>query len=130
MKINEIYDPSKDEEPVVKPAERYVDPNAPVAPAAPKKKAKRYVGDFDTHIQGIPCQVLIASYSNVKGSYSYNAPSDMDYYGYTDMDYGILDRRGYPAPWLERKMTQRDRDRIEQEIIDYSGSGDEYEYRY
>lgn len=123
MKLNEIYDPSKDEEPVVKPAERYVDPNAPVVP---KKKVQRRVGDFDTHIQGIPCQVLVTSYDNVKGSYSYNAPSDLDYHGYTDMEYEILDRRGYPAPWLERKMTQKDRDRIEQEIIDNAGSGDDY----
>ena len=128
MKLNEIYDPSKEEEPVVKPAERYVDPNAPVAPVAPKKKVKRQVGDFDSHIQGIPCQVLVTHFHHQppwRGS-AWTAPSSDDYYGYTEVEFEILDRRGYPAPWLERKMTERDRERIEQEVIDNAGRGDDY----
>lgn len=122
MKLNEIYDPSKDEEPVVKPAERYVDPNAPVVP---KKKVQRRVGDMDTHIQGIPCQILVTHQANVKGSS--RADNPWDYYGYTELEYDVLDRRGYPAPWLERKMTDKDRERIEQEWWDSQSGGDDYD---
>jgi hypothetical protein len=52
----------------------------------------------------------------VRGSYSYNAPSDMDYYGYTESEWEVLDRNGRPAAWLERKLTDTDRSRIDQEI--------------
>ena len=55
--------------------------------------------------------------SVVKGSYSYNAPSDLDYHGYTELDYTICDRRGRPAPWLERKASKDDIANIEEEIL-------------
>lgn len=45
-------------------------------------------------------------------------PSDWDYYGYTEMDWFVCDRRGRPAPWLERKLTDNDRQRIEDEIAE------------
>jgi len=45
--------------------------------------------------------------------------SDWDYYGYTDMDFTVLDRKGYKAPWLERKMTSEDVIRIQEEAICY-----------
>lgn len=71
---------------------------------------------IQTRLAGIPCQIAVANFKRVKGSYSYNAPSDLDYYGYTDYDYEVLDRRGRPAPWLERKVSADD---IEQKIIDH-----------
>ena len=71
-----------------------------------------------THIAGIPCLVDVMTCTVVKGSRSYNAPSDWDYYGYTEVEFEVCDRRGRPAPWLERKMTRDDKDRIEQEILD------------
>jgi hypothetical protein len=74
---------------------------------------------IESSINGIPCQIKVTSYNRVKGSMSYNAPSDMDYYGYTEMEWEILDRKGYPASWLEKKISDRENDRIEQAIIDY-----------
>jgi hypothetical protein len=68
-------------------------------------------------IQGIPCLVDVHHVSVVKGSFSYNAPSDLDYHGYTELDYTICDRRGRPAPWLERKATSDDIATIEEEIL-------------
>jgi hypothetical protein len=55
----------------------------------------------------------------VSGSYSYNAASDWDYYGYSDAEWEVLDRKGYKAAWLERKLTARDNDRINAEISKY-----------
>lgn len=67
---------------------------------------------IQTRLAGIPCQIAVSNFKRVKGSYSYNAPSDLDYYGYTDYDYEVLDRRGRPAPWLERKVSTDEIDDI------------------
>lgn len=67
-----------------------------------------YLAEIETRVAGIPCLIGVIDYSSVKGSYSYNAPSDLDFYGYTECDWDILDRRGRPAPWLQRKVTTRD----------------------
>ena len=79
---------------------------------APKKKR----GDFSTRIHGIPCQVMITQYKNIAGSYNRRASSAMKYYGYTDIQYVILDRKGYRADWLRNKMDGDDENRIEDEI--------------
>jgi len=36
----------------------------------------------------------------------------------TELEWRLLDRRGRPAPWLERKLTERERERIERELIE------------
>ena len=33
--------------------------------------------------------VEVVDYTAVKGSYSYNAPSDVDYYGYEEIDFNV-----------------------------------------
>ena len=66
---------------------------------------------------GTECQIGIVSYTKVDGDSS-TWDSDMDYYGYTECEFDILDRRGRPAPWLERKASDEDRQRIEQEITE------------
>ena len=76
---------------------------------------------FKSSVAGIPCLIQPTHITVVKGSYSYNAPSDMDYYGYKEIEFDVLDRRGRYAPWLERKLTDRDRDRIDNEIMEYVG---------
>lgn len=71
---------------------------------------------IQTRLAGIPCQIAVSNFKRVKGSYSYNAPSDLDYYGYCDYDYELLDRRGRPAAWLERKVSEAE---IECKILGY-----------
>jgi hypothetical protein len=75
-----------------------------------------YLAEIESTVAGIPCLIGVTEFSSVRGSYSYNAPSDMDYYGYTESDWEVLDRRGRPAAWLDRKLTDADRSRIEREI--------------
>lgn len=77
---------------------------------------------IDSRVAGIPCQIEVVTYERVRGSYSYNAPSDLDYYGYTECEWNVCDQRGRPAPWLERKLTPRDESRIESEIAEYFSS--------
>lgn len=68
---------------------------------------------FPTKIAGIPCQIQVDHYF-VQKPLGPTADSDWDCYGYTDLDFTVLDRKGYPAPWLERKLTAEDRQEIEQ----------------
>jgi hypothetical protein len=77
-----------------------------------------YLAEIESTVAGIPCLIGVTEFSSVRGSYSYNAPSDMDYYGYTESDWEVLDRRGRPAAWLERKLTDAERSRIEQEVAE------------
>lgn len=88
-----------------------------------------YIDQFDHHVAGIPCQVGVTHFFRQapwKGS-AHTAPSDMDYYGYTEMEYDILDRRGRPAAWLERKLTDRERSRIDEEVFEHmEASCDDY----
>ena len=58
--------------------------------------------EVHTRIAGIPAIIQVTEYQ--KGSFSRNAASDIDYYGYCD--YTICDRKGYHAPWLERKANE------------------------
>ena len=66
---------------------------------------------FDTHIQGIPCGIVI-TYYHKQNPLGPRADSDIDCYGYTDAEYTVLDREGYPALWLDRKIKDEDNTRI------------------
>lgn len=84
-------------------------------------KNRSYVAEIQHRVAGIPCLIGVFSYDRVRGSYSYHADSDLDYYGYTESEWEILDRKGYPAPWLERKLNDRERDMIEEELFLHFG---------
>ena len=78
-----------------------------------------YIAEIEHRVAGIPCLIGVIDYDRVKGSFSYNAPSDMDYHGYTECDWEILDRRGRPAPWLARKINAREEDAINEAISNF-----------
>lgn len=73
---------------------------------------------IETRIAGIPCLVEADVFVS-EGSYSRNAASDWDYYGWAEVgELTIMDRRGRIAPWLERKLTNEEIYRIEGELIE------------
>ena len=72
---------------------------------------------IESHIKGIPCIISVTYCKHYSGSL--NAPSDLDYYGFTEIEFDVLDRKGYKAPWLERKLTEDEIERIEREIVSY-----------
>jgi hypothetical protein len=78
----------------------------------------RYITQIATRAAGIPCLIGVTTFRRVRGHRSFNAPSDLDYYGYVEVEWEVLDRKGRPAPWLDRKLTDRDRADIESEIIE------------
>lgn len=79
-------------------------------------------------LAGIPCLIEVTNYVRVapwKGS-AQTCDSSDDYYGYTEYEYNILDRRGRKAPWLERKITPEEKAKIEQAIdADYASPEDD-----
>ena len=46
-----------------------------------------YIAEIESQVAGIPCVIGVTHYHAEQGSYSYNAASDLDYYGYTDIDW-------------------------------------------
>ena len=85
---------------------------------------------LEPRISGIPCLVEMTYYVNVKpwkGS-AHNCPSDLDYYGYTEVEFEVFDRKGYKAGWLENKLTSEDRERIELELIEEATPDPDYDY--
>ena len=85
---------------------------------------KHYLAEIPFRVHGIPCLIGVTSYTCVKGDSSTWA-SDLDYYGYTECDWEILDRKGYVAEWLERKGV--DTDALNETIDEYfSQSNDDY----
>ena len=87
-------------------------------PKAKESEMKNsYIAEIESYVSGIPCIIGVTNYVNVTGDS--RADSDMDYYGYTESEYVVCDRRGRPAPWLERKVSDKDTDRIETAIEEY-----------
>lgn len=94
-----------------------------LAPFMPKVQAKIRKPKYDqmeSQIAGIPCLIEITYFTKVKGDSSTWA-SDWDYYGYTESEWNVRDRKGYSATWLEKKMTSADSARIEAEIEEFMG---------
>jgi hypothetical protein len=88
-----------------------------------KKLLNKYEYTMETTVQGIPCIAAVTNYLKVprwKGCAS-TAPSEMDYYGYSEISFILLDRKGYYAAWLEAKMTGKDEDRIIDELKEEFG---------
>ena len=71
---------------------------------------------IDHRLAGIPC--LIGVRVCKKHPPKATADNPDDYYGYWDVDYDILDSKGKPAAWLDKKATKSDRDEIVSHIIE------------
>ena len=84
-------------------------------------KKSNYIATVEHRLAGIPCQIGVRDYQNVKGSYSSRAMDPDEYHGYIEADYEILDRKGYPAPWLERKLSNSEHESVIEAIVDYFG---------
>jgi len=79
-----------------------------------------YITEIESQVAGIPCLIGVTYYTAVEGrGTAYSAASDIDYLGYCESEWSLLDRRGRPAAWLERKLDSADRARIESEIANH-----------
>lgn len=93
-------------------------------PSSTARRA-RHGTEIPFTLKGIPCIIRVDYFHHQPGSFSYNAPSDLDYHGYTEIEFAILDRKGYAAPWLEKKVDDNWKDRIEAAICEHYLERDE-----
>lgn len=76
------------------------------------------MSEFDATCCGIPCIIRVTYWerytpAKVSGPPEHCYPAEGG-----EGDWEILDRNGRPAPWLERKMNQTERDRISKLVFD------------
>ena len=76
-----------------------------------------HTSDLSTHVQGIPCGISVTYYSpampmRVTGSGFGDAIAPEP----EEVEFKVLDRKGYLSPWLEKKLTTQDIARITREI--------------
>jgi len=83
------------------------------------KQQHNYIAEIEHRVAGIPCLIGVICHKSVKGSYSYNDVSDLDYYGYSESQFHVLDRRGRRAQWLEKKLNNREESSIYETITNY-----------
>ena len=78
----------------------------------------------DIRLAGIPCQVEIEIYPAERGAREGGLQLEPDYDAGWDL-YRVLDRKGYEAPWLEKKLddfkvNQKFNDSIDSWLADQS----------
>lgn len=72
---------------------------------------------FDSRISGIPCQIKVGTYISYKPMKVYGTRhGDADAPVPPDMEFEVLDRKGYKATWLEKKLTADDDARLLEEF--------------
>lgn len=84
----------------------------------PKHPRYRYIAEIEHAIAGIPCLIGVISFSQQRGSYSARARDPEEYYGYADANWVVLDRKGYLADWLAKKLKPADEQEILETIIE------------
>jgi len=75
--------------------------------------------NIESTVSGIPCLIKVGRCIVKKGNYSLRAETPDEYFWVCEIEFEVLDRKGYPAPWLERKLTDDDTNRIETQILEY-----------
>ena len=78
-----------------------------------------YIAEVEHRICGIPCLIGVIEYTHVKGSFNPREDSDWDFYGYTDSEWEVLDRKGRKAPWLAKKLDDKEEELVEEAIIEF-----------
>ena len=73
---------------------------------------------FNTKVAGIPCQCKVTNYTPPIPMMVYGpGMADADPPEDSEFDFTLLDSKGYPAPWLEKKLTPQDVERLEEEHV-------------
>lgn len=72
-----------------------------------------YIAKVESRVAGIPCLIGITDYAAPDRS----ASGSTDFCGYSE--WVVLDTRGRPAPWLERKLTAQVKASVESSLNEY-----------
>lgn len=75
--------------------------------------------EFSTTVCGIPCVVRVTYWDPYDPGYTSGPPERCYPAEGGDGEWEILDRNGRPAPWLENKMTERDKQILARKVFNY-----------
>ena len=78
--------------------------------------------EFESNVCGIPCIIRVTNYDHYQPAFISNCYPAEGGRG----DWEVLDRSGRPAPWLERKLNDRERSRIDDEVFEHMECDDDY----
>ena len=91
--------------------------------------SKREIADMETTVKGIPCGVVIENYSPAKPWRQYvfpgAGPGDCSIPEPMELEFYLLDRKGYRADWLLDRMTAKEVYNLENEILERGAGPDE-----
>lgn len=78
----------------------------------------KYFEIIPTQIKEIPAQLGVIA-CNITPPNPYTWDSDVDFHGDTEVEFDILDRKGYQAKWLENKLSSYDWEDLANEVLQY-----------
>lgn len=85
---------------------------------------------FNTKVQGIPCQCQVTYFKPGVAMQRYGTGAgDVHPPELPEIEMKLLDRRGHPAPWLQKKLTEEERKRLEREFY-LERDAEAYEYSH
>ena len=82
-------------------------------------KRNNYIAEIEHRVCGIPCIIGVTDYEGYTPAYNSGPPENCYPAEGGSGDFEILDRKGYRAKWLEKKLTARDEDAIQELIYDH-----------
>ncbi len=85
---------------------------------------------FDHRIKGIPCQIEVTYFHQhpAHTGPAHLCDSDWDYHGYTELEYNVLDKKGYVAgDWLLSKIDDEEKAAIERAALELLTGDNEFE---
>jgi len=85
------------------------------------------MNEFESTVCGIPCIIRVTDYECYVPAYVSGPPENCYPAEGGRGDWEVLDRRGRPAAWLERKLTNQECFRIDKEVFEHmEASCDDY----
>ena len=78
-----------------------------------------YIAEIEHRIAGIPCIIAVTDYEGYTPAYISGPPENCYPAEGGTGDFEILDRKGYRAKWLERKLNAKEEDLVQQAIFEY-----------
>lgn len=79
--------------------------------------------EFDTTVSGIPCICRVTFYS--PGTNRIITSQSLEPNDPEEFEYELLDRKGYAAAWLERKVTEQDEINLFEQYMEILRTEDE-----
>ena len=87
--------------------------------------------EFESRVAGIPCIIRVTSYSSGRPANIWGRPEDCYPEEYPEVEFQVCDRRGRPAPWLERKLDTKRWQELESRVfkeLDRASGESRYDY--